>query len=307
MANTKEGRDHRPIDTLYAGVTDRIIAELEQGRLPWVQPWNGEIAMTGLPRNASSGRAYGGINILILWHALFERGFAHQRWLTFKQAQALGGTVRKGERGTTVCYADTFTPRSEQDRARDEDREARQLAFLKRFTVFNVDQCEGLPEALTTSSAVSEQQEMLPQVQALITASGAQVRVGGVEAYYAPQSDYIAVPPQAAFNEPINWYRTLLHELGHWTGHGSRLGRDQTGRFGSAPYAREELVAELCSAFTCAALGIVPTVRHADYIGLWLEVLRADNRAIFRAASHASKAADYLLRFREHCDGEAGA
>lgn len=131
----------------------------------------------------------------------------------------------------------------------------------------------------------------------MIEASGADVRIGGGQAYYAPGADYVAVPPQAAFLEPINWYRTTLHELGHWTGHATRLDREQSGRFGSAAYAREELVAEMSSAFACASLTIQPTVRHADYIGSWLQVLREDEKAIFRAASAASKAADYLLAY----------
>lgn len=134
-------------------------------------------------------------------------------------------------------------------------------------------------------------------MQALIDGSGADFRVGGSQAYYMPSRDYVAVPPQAAFHEPVDWYRTALHELGHWTGHTSRLDRNQRGSFGSADYAREELVAEMASAFACASLAIRPTVRHADYIGSWLAVLREDEKAIVRAASAASKAADYLLAF----------
>jgi len=112
-----------------------------------------------------------------------------------------------------------------------------------------------------------------------------------------PMHDFVQVPPQAAFHQPIDWYRTALHELGHWTGHASRLGRDQAGGFGSESYAKEELVAEMAAAFTCASLGITPTVRHSDYIASWLSVLRGDEKAIFRAASQASKASDYLLAF----------
>ncbi len=285
--------------SLYAEVTSRVIAELEQGRLPWVQPWDNSACGCAMPANAVSGRRYSGINVLILWAAVIEGGYRSQRWLTYRQAQAAGGNVRKGERGTTVCYADRFTPKDEAERARDEDREARQLAFLKRFTVFNVDQCEGLPEQFTHLPVVEPvvEADRIPAAWALIEASGADVRIGGGEAYYSPTADYVAVPPQLAFHSPINWYRTLLHELGHWTGHGSRLDRDQSGAFGSAAYAREELVAEMASAFTCASLSIRPTVRHADYIGSWLAVLRQDEKAIFRAASAASKAADYLLGF----------
>ena len=157
---------------------------------------------------------------------------------------------------------------------------------------------EGLPEELVSAPAPLPERELHGAAVALITATGADFRIGGAEAFYAPSADYVQVPPQPAFHHQIDYYRTALHELGHWTGHASRLGRDQTGRFGSAAYAREELVAELASAFLCAALGIHPTVRHADYLGSWLAVLRADSRAIFRAASQASRAAEFLLQFQ---------
>ena len=283
--------------SLYAEVTAQVIAELEEGRLPWVQPWDSTACGCTMPHNATSGRSYSGINVLILWAAVIRGGYRSQRWLTYRQAQVAGGNVRRGEPGTSVCYADRFTPRGEQAKARDEDREARAVAFLKRFTVFNVDQCEGLPEALTTVPEACDEVAMLPAVQALIDASGAAFRIGGSEAFYAPGADVVAVPPQAAFHQPINWYRTALHELGHWTGHQSRLDRNQRGGFGSADYAREELVAEMSSAFACASLAIRPTVRHADYIASWLAVLCEDDKAIFRAASAASKTADYLLAF----------
>jgi antirestriction protein ArdC len=283
--------------SLYAEVTCQVIAELEAGRLPWVQPWDGAACGCSMPHNAGTGRRYSGINVLILWAAVIDGGYRSQRWLTYRQAQAAGGNVRKGERGTTVCYADRFTPKGEEAQARDEDRDARQIAFLKRFTVFNVDQCEGLPETATGMPDAPAEIDLLPQVQALIEASGADFRIGGGDAYYSPGADYVAVPPQAAFGEPVNWYRTALHELGHWTGHRSRLDRNQRGRFGSADYAREELIAEMASAFACASLSIQPTVRHADYVGSWLAVLREDEKAIFRAASAASKAADFLLGF----------
>lgn len=275
--------------------------------MPWVQPWDGSKLESGLPRNAGTGRRYSGINVLILWATVFERGFGTQGWLTYKQAQALGGNVRKGETGTTICYADRFTPKDERDKpttdASDEHRQ--QVAFLKRFTVFNVDQCEGLPDALSVGGgAFLGERETIECAEALMTATGAQIGIGGDEAFYMPRADRIQLPPQQTFHDQVNYYRTALHELGHWTGHPSRLDRDQKGAPRSASYAREELVAEMCSAFTCAELGIVPTVRHADYIGAWLDVLREDSRAIFRAASQASKAADYLLAFRAEATGD---
>jgi antirestriction protein ArdC len=251
-----------------------------------------------MPRNASTGRCYSGINVLILWGAVVQHGFSGQGWLTFRQALALGGHVRRDEHGTAVVFADRFIPDAEHERARERGDDPRTIPFLKRFTVFNTDQCEGLPEEATIASPPAPDGLILPEVEALIRASGADLRIGGGRAYYDVIGDFVRVPPPQAYFEPVNWHRTALHELGHWCGSRTRLNRDLSGRVGSKSYAKEELVAEMTAAFTCATLGIVPTVRHADYIGAWLEVLREDDRAIVRAASAASKAADYLLAFR---------
>jgi antirestriction protein ArdC len=283
--------------SLYSEVTSRIIAELEEGRLPWVQPWDAALCGCTMPQNAGTARRYSGINILILWAEVVHRGYASQRWLTYRQTEAAGGNVRRGEKGTVICYADRFTPKAEAEQARGEDREARQVAFLKRFVVFNIDQCEGLPDEYIAPMVSPDPVLAIAEADTLIAASGARVNIGGGEAFYSPSHDFIQVPPQAAFYEPINWYRTLIHEAGHWVGHSSRLDRDQTGKFGSEAYAKEELVAEMAAAFTCASLGIAPTVRHSDYIASWLSVLQKDEKAIFRAASQASKASDYLLAF----------
>ena len=281
--------------SLYDEVTSKIIAQLEAGCFPWAQPWSSAAAVPGLPRNAVSGRPYSGINVLILWGAAFEGGYPSQDWLTFRQALAAGGCVRKGERGHTVFYADRFTPDGEREGSDTPEGEPRSIPFLKRFVVFNAAQCDGLPERLTADPTPLPEREQHESAEALIAATGADFRIGGAQAFYNVGGDYVQVPPQPAFTYQIDFYRTALHELGHWAGSKERLARDQSGRFGSALYAREELCAELASAYLCAALGIVPTVRHADYLGTWLEVLRADNHAIFKAASQASKAADFLL------------
>lgn len=294
----RETRSTSPTDraSLYDEVTGRIIAELEAGRFPWVQPWGRPGGTSpGLPRNALTSRSYSGVNILILWGAVIEHGYPSQGWLTFKQARDAGGCVRKGEQGTTVAYADRFTPETERERAREAGEDAKAIPFLKRFTVFNVAQCDGLRDALASDPEPLPERQVVPVAEQLIAASGIDFRVGGDKACYVPSRDCVAVPPQPAFFEQINYYRTALHELTHATGHVSRLNRDLTNPFGSKDYAREELIAEMGSAFLCASLGIVPTVRHADYLGAWLDVLREDNRAIFRAASAASKAADWLL------------
>ncbi len=296
--NRKSGA-RRDRTNLYSEITDKIIAELEAGRVPWVQPWGTAAAKAplGLPKNASTDRQYSGVNILLLWGAVIERGFTGQSWLTFRQALSLGGNVRKGERGTTVVYADRFVPEDEKRRARETGEDAQTIPFLKRFTVFNTDQCENLPDEIATAAPPVPPGLIEPRVEALIAATGIDFRIGGNRAFYVPAHDYVQVPPPQAYFESINWHRTALHEMGHATGHASRLGRDFSGSFGTKKYAFEELIAEINAAFCCASLGITPTVRHADYIASWLDVLREDDRAIVRAASQAGKAADWLLAF----------
>lgn len=295
FSRARSGEDR---SNLYDEITNKIIGELEAGRVPWVQPWGTTAkASLAMPKSAATGRQYSGINILILWAAATEHAFTCQSWLTFRQAMSLGGHVRKGERGTTVVYADRFVPIDERRRARETGEEAQAVPFLKRFTVFNTDQCDGLPPEIATTAPPPLTGLIEPRVESLIRATGIDFRIGGNRAFYAPAEDYVQVPPPQAYFEPINWHRTALHELAHASGHPSRLNRDLSGGYGTEKYAFEELVAEISSAFSCASLGIVPTVRHADYIGSWLEVLREDNRAIERAASQASKVADYLLGF----------
>ena len=291
---------------LYDDITDKIIAELEEGRLPWVQPWGTAAAKAPLamPRNAATFRQYSGINVLILWGAVVQHGYPTQQWLTFRQALSHGGNVRKGEQGTTVVYADRFTPEDEKRRARESGEEAGSIPFLKRFTVFNAAQCEGLPEDIAVEAPPPPAGMIEPRVEALIKATGIDFRIGGNGAYYVPAHDYVQVPPPLAYFEPINWHRTALHEMSHASGHASRLARDLSGSFGSKAYFVEEVVAELSSAFCCASLGIVPTVRHADYIGAWIDTMRSDNRVIVRAASRASKAADWLLAHLTEGDAE---
>lgn len=283
----------------YDDITAKIIADLEAGRVPWVQPWGTPAvgAPLAMPQNASTGRRYSGINVLILWGAVIEHGYPCQSWLTFKQAKALGGSVREGESGTTVIKVGRFTPEGEQQRAAQTGEDAPSIPFMKRYKVFNVAQCEGLPEDVSAVAPPPPPGMIEPTVEALIRATGIDFRIGGNRACYVPSRDFVMVPPPQAYFEPINWHRTALHEMGHATGHPARLNRDSSGSFGTKKYAFEELVAEITAAFCCASLGIVPTVRHADYIGSWLEVLREDNRAVVRAASLASKAADWLLAF----------
>ena len=231
--------------SLYDEITAKIIGELDAGRVPWVQPWGTAAAKAPLamPKNAATGRSYSGINVLILWGAVIQHGFPGQSWLTFRQALSLGGNVRKGEHGTTVVYADRFIPDDEKKRARETGEDAHAIPFLKRFTVFNAAQCEGLPEDVVTAAPPPPPGLIEPKVEALIQATGIDFRIGGNRAYYVPAHDYVQVPPPNAYFEPINWHRTALHEMGHATGHASRLGRDFSGSFGTKKYAFEELVA----------------------------------------------------------------
>jgi antirestriction protein ArdC len=300
MQHQSQAQDSaRPRAKLYEEITTRIIAELEEGRVPWVQPWTSARAGPGMPHNSATGRGYSGINILTLWGSVARHGFSSHGFLTFRQAAALGGSVRRGEHGTRIVYAHRFLPGGKGSSAITDGRDLKGgIPFLRTFTVFSVDQCDGLPDALSTPPLPIPDGLILPQAEALIAATGAAFRIGGTSAFYSPVDDYVQVPRPDDFHEPINWHRTAFHELGHWTGHRSRLARDQTGAFGSPTYGREELVAEMTGAFVCATLGIAPTVRHADYLASWLSIMRDDHRAIVRAASAASKAADYLLAFR---------
>jgi antirestriction protein ArdC len=285
--------------SLYDEVTDRIVRELEQGCVPWVRPWQSSGVALGLPRSAATRKFYSGINVLILWDAVIKRGFASQEWLTFRQALSLGGHVRKGEHGTAICYADRFIPKKEQERARDTGDEPNAVPFLKRFIVFNVEQCDGLPGHIVATPKPVAPSELSLEAETLIAATGAKFVEGGGEAFYHRGEDFIRLPYRETFLSPADYYCTALHELGHWTAHPSRLNRDLQHRFGSSAYAREELIAELTSAFLCAPLNIVPQIRHADYLGHWLQILKEDSRAIFHATSQASKATDFILAFQQ--------
>jgi antirestriction protein ArdC len=214
-ARARTGRDRT---SLYQEITDKIIAELEAGRVPWVQPWGTAAARASLtmPKNGATERQYSGINVLILWSAVIESGFSTQNWLTFRQALGLGGNVRKGEHGTTVVYADRFVPDEERRRAERDGDEPNTIPFLKRFTVFNTDQCENLPPELTSNPAPVPEGLILPHAEALIRATGIEFRIGGDRAYYDILNDFVRVPPPQAYFEPINWHRTAVHELAHY-------------------------------------------------------------------------------------------
>jgi len=282
---------------LYQNVTDQIVSSLEQGVRPWMKPWNAEHAAGRITRPLrANGIAYQGINVLVLWSESVTKGYSAPIWMTFRQALELDAHVRKGERGSMVVYASTFT-RSGTDQETGEETE-QAVPFLKSYTVFNVEQIEGLPAHF---HAVAEPRldpvQRIERAETFFASTKADIRHGGNMAYYNIGSDFVQMPPFEAFRDAESYYAALAHECTHWTRHKSRLDRD-LGRkkWGDAGYAMEKLVAELGSAFLCADLDLTPEVRedHAAYIANWLEVLRNDKRAIFSAAAHAQKAADFL-------------
>lgn len=281
---------------IYTRVTEKIVADLEQGVRPWLKPWNAQHAAGRISRPLrSNGVSYQGINILMLWASAEEQGFACPYWLTFQQAKELGGFVRKGEQGSPVVYANSFT-RTETNDAGEETEET--IPYLKQYTVFNVNQVEGLPEHYyALAQPPQETIERIERADVFFANTKAVIRTGGDRAYYALQPDYVRIPSLECFRDAESHAATLAHELTHWTRHASRLDRDLgRQRWGDAGYAMEELVAELGSAFLCADLSLTPEIRedHASYIETWLRVLKDDKRAIFTAASHASRATEFL-------------
>lgn len=281
---------------IYQKVTDKIIADLEQGELTWLKPWSAANTEGRIIKPLRhNGMPYSGINVLMLWGAAMEGGYISPFWMTYRQATEFGAHVRKGERGNLVVYANTITKTEEQD---DGSAEERKIPFMKGYSVFNVEQIEGLPEHFYRKpEPIIDGAERIEHAEAFFAATRADIRSGGNRAYYSGGSDHVQMPYFESFRSPEAYYATLAHELTHWTKHPKRLDRE-FGRksWGDEGYAREELVAELGAAFLCADLALTPEpgTGHAAYIQSWLKVLRNDKRAIFSAAAHAQKAADFL-------------
>lgn len=292
---------------IHAEITAAIVAELEQGVAPWVKPWKSGPGGKCMPCNAATNRPYRGVNVLTLWSAALGCGYPLPRWLTFRQAHELGGHVRKGEKGTPIVLVKQMTVAGERDDGTAQAGEdgTRQVTFLRYFWVFNVAQVEGLPPHLYAVAPPEPEGERHGRAEGFLNALGADVRHGGDRACYVPSLDCVMLPMYGAFEGPEHYYATSLHEHAHWSGHPSRLARDLSGRFGSRAYAAEELVAELTAAFLCAELGIEGRLRHAEYIGSWLKLLHADTKAVFTAASQASRVADYLRSFSTSPDPAA--
>jgi antirestriction protein ArdC len=288
----------------YQVITDAIVAALEKCG-PCERPWVGP-SLT-MPVNAVTGHAYRGTNILMLWVAAHEAGYAVNQWATFKQWTEKGAQVRKGEKGTPVIW---FQMLDRKDADKSDDDAERRIPCARLSWAFNVAQVDGYAaEAPRTEAdnAVSA----IALADQLVAASGADIIHEGTQAYYVPSRDKVVMPPAHLFTGTTtstateSYYSTLLHELTHWTA--PRLKRDLCTRFGEEAYAAEELIAELSAAFLCATLGIAaePRPDHASYIATWIRVLKDDSKAIVTAASKASEAADFLQGFLQAKHQEA--
>ena len=272
---------------IYQQVTDQIIKQLESGAAPWVKQWQGSNGSGS--HNVITGKQYQGINTLILSMSAAAGGFKSNTWGTYKQWLEKGGQVRKGTKGTTIIF---YSPVS-GTKVTASGEEKSYHYVLKSYSVFNADQVDGYTAPVLPVKTFNS----IAALESLAVASGAVIQHGGDKAFFSPSQDFIQMPHKLDFSSEPAYYATLLHELAHWSGAASRLNRDLSGRFGNEAYAAEELIAELSAAFLCAQYQIDGDLRHAGYIASWLKVLKNDNKAIFKAAALAQKAADYIKAF----------
>ncbi|MCD6673167.1 MAG: ssDNA-binding domain-containing protein [Burkholderiaceae bacterium] len=278
---------------LYESVTRRIVDALAAGTPPWIRPWTTDVA-DPYPANLATGRSYRGINVLLLNLQAAACGYPVNRWMTYRQALAVGAHVRRGEVGTPITL---FKPKEVRAEGEPSDAEnvPRVVPILRTFVVFNAAQIEGVPEHLLPNEPPRPDWAPHAAAEQLLNSADVVIEHGGSRAYYAPAQDRIQMPPRSAFAEADAYYATALHELTHWTGHPSRCNRALQSRAAIEAYAFEELVAEMGAAFLCAHCGLPGRLEHASYIDSWLRALRQDKRLIFTAASKAQAAADYVL------------
>jgi len=276
---------------VYARVTAQIINAIEQGVGNWRMPWhtNGRYAFS--PINVASKKPYRGINTVCLWAAAQAKGYERGEWATYQQWQERGAQVRKGEKATTVVFWKFANETESED---GEQHAASKFCFCRGYSVFNAAQVDGYAPKTDADIAMPER---IAHAEAFFQAIRADLRHGGNQAFYAPVTDHIQMPPLGAFAENVSYYSTLAHEHTHWTAPTARCDRQLGKRFGDSAYAAEELIAELGAAFTCAHLGLStePREDHAQYLASWLRVLKADSRAIFTAASKAQQATDWMI------------
>ena len=273
-------------NSIYQEVTDQIISEIEKGAMPWVKPWKAD---SSCEKNIASKKEYNGINRLILAMMTHFKGYQSPFYGSFKQWQDLGGTVRKGEKGTKIVFYKPVSVEKTNDQGESENFA---YSCLKTYYVFNADQVDGIEIAKPEVSP--RVYNPAPALDDRILKTGANIKHGGGSAFFSPTGDFIGMPNRDTFNDDSSYYATVLHELTHWSGAKHRLDRDLSGKFGNSKYAFEELVAELGAAFLCQDYQIQGELRHAGYIQNWLTCLRENNQAIFKAAALAQKAADYI-------------
>jgi antirestriction protein ArdC len=278
----------------YRKVTDAIVNAIEQGVGNWRMPWHTSGRFAFSPINVTSKKPYRGINTVCLWAAAQAKGYERGEWATYQQWQERGAQVRKGEKATLVVFWKFANSATETDDGDKTPKSGSRLLFTRGYSVFNAAQVDGYTPKVDADIPMPER---IAHAEAFFGGIGADLRHGGNQAFYAPVSDHIQMPPFAAFREGIGYYSTLAHEHTHWTAPAGRCDRQLGKRFGDSAYAAEELIAELGAAFTCAHLGLStePREDHAQYIQSWLRVLKADARAIFTAASKARQATDWLI------------
>ena len=270
--------------TIYSEITQSIIEQLEAGAVPWVKPWKAD---SSADKNLVSQKPYQGINRLLLGMSSMIRGYSVPVWASYKQWEAIGANVKKGEKGTKIVF---YSPVSKENK---QTGDLEKYAVLKTYFVFNAAQVEGID--IVPAEKVTAEFTAVELAEQRIIKTGAAISHGGDAAFYMPSADRIQLPNKSAFDSEANYYATAFHELAHWTGSKTRLDRDlDKGRFGNPAYAFEELVAEMSAAFLCSDYGIQGELRHAGYIGHWLKALREDSKAVFKAAALAQKAADYI-------------
>jgi antirestriction protein ArdC len=270
--------------TIYSEITQSIIEQLEAGAVPWVKPWKAD---SSADKNLVSQKPYQGINRLLLGMSSMVKGYSVPVWASYKQWEAIGANVKKGEKGTKIVF---YSPVSKENK---QTGDLEKYAVLKTYFVFNAAQVEGID--IVPAEKVTAEFTAVELAEQRIIKTGAAISHGGDAAFYMPSADRIQLPNKSAFDSEANYYATAFHELAHWTGSKTRLDRDlDKGRFGNPAYAFEELVAEMGAAFLCQDYGIQGELRHAGYIQSWLKALRDDSKAVFKAAALAQKAADYL-------------
>jgi antirestriction protein ArdC len=281
-------------------ITDQIIELLEDETNSFREVW-AKGAAKGMPKNGKTGEFYSGVNVFLLWQATAAKSYAHNVWMTFKQAQSVGAQVRKGEKAVMCVFFQMMTKGGNKDAAGQvTDATGEGVEFFpmaKPFWVFNVAQMDNVPADMTEAGAVhGEAFSPIEKADQLIAASGATISHMFDGAFYSPTKDLICMPARNRFTSPETYYATTLHELTHWTGHTSRLDRNFSKRFGDDAYAMEELVAELGSAFLVGSLGFIDaTIQgHASYLSNWLKVLKSDKTAIFAASKQAGLAFEFL-------------